>query len=231
MTGKLKAARDALARAEQERIKADQAREAAEDRAADAIARAEHLASELEDRPTLPELDAARQKAAAAEQSRQLAAARADREELARETADAARTKAEERARDLQDRPPRAELDAARRLAAGRLLSLGVLANRANVVAQALSEGARVNAPDEVADLPPLYVAAAFGRPVIVKQLLDAGADRSLKNPKGLTALDKTRERLSGDVADDLRKDLHEVIRILDPAAAPDPPAPRPPSP
>jgi ankyrin repeat protein len=74
-------------------------------------------------------------------------------------------------------------------------LDWAVLGNHLEVVQLLLAKGAKVNHLDKLGMTPLLYAASIdFGNTAVVEKLLAAGADRTIKNETGRTALDLARD-------------------------------------
>jgi ankyrin repeat protein len=79
-----------------------------------------------------------------------------------------------------------------------RALVMAASHQRLDVIDQLIASGTPVDAVDEVFGGHPLREAAAQGRPESVKRLLAHGADPTLKDEHGQTALDHARRRRTG---------------------------------
>lgn len=64
-----------------------------------------------------------------------------------------------------------------------------ILADNIEVVRQHIAAGTDMNQKDPMSGSTPLITASSFGKEKIAKELIDAGADLSLKNNDGATAL------------------------------------------
>jgi ankyrin repeat protein len=79
-----------------------------------------------------------------------------------------------------------------------------------NIIKMLLDKGAKVNHQEKNGATPLIYIAAnkqtsAENRQAVVKMLLAAGADKKIKDAKGKTALDWSKELGTKDVADLLK--------------------------
>jgi ankyrin repeat protein len=73
------------------------------------------------------------------------------------------------------------------------------LAGQAAVVELLLDRGASIDAPDTEAGATPLHYAASWNRRPTVELLLKRGADATLRNKAGKTALDLARDNNAGE--------------------------------
>jgi ankyrin repeat protein len=87
------------------------------------------------------------------------------------------------------------------------LLSWAAISNHPSIVRLLLAKGAKVNHVDNFGMTPLLYAASIdYGDTAVLEQLLAAGADVSLKNKEGLTALELARNYRHQRIADLLSK-------------------------
>lgn len=68
-------------------------------------------------------------------------------------------------------------------------IQAAILSNNLEVVKQHIEAGTDINKKDAMSGSTPLTTAASFGKEKIAKELIDAGADLTLKNNDGATAL------------------------------------------
>jgi ankyrin repeat protein len=87
------------------------------------------------------------------------------------------------------------------------LLSWAVIGNHPNVVQLLLSKGANVNQVDNKGMTPLLYAASIdFGDTAVLEKLMAAGAELSIRNKEGLTALDLAKNYHHPRIAELLTK-------------------------
>ena len=68
-------------------------------------------------------------------------------------------------------------------------IQTAVVSGNLDVVKQHIEAGTDINKKDQMSGSTPLITAATFGKPAIVKALIDANADLGIKNNDGSTAL------------------------------------------
>ncbi len=68
-------------------------------------------------------------------------------------------------------------------------IQTAILSNKLDIVKQHIDAGTDINRKDQMSGSTPLITAATFGKTAIVKALIDAKADLSIKNNDGATAL------------------------------------------
>lgn len=68
-------------------------------------------------------------------------------------------------------------------------IQMAILSNNLEAVQQHIKAGTNLDKKDAMSGSTPLITAASFGKEKIAKELIDAGADLSLKNNDGATAL------------------------------------------
>ena len=68
-------------------------------------------------------------------------------------------------------------------------LQTAVLSGKLDIVKQHIEAGTDINRKEQMSGSTPLISAATFGKTAIVKALIDANADLSIKNNEGATAL------------------------------------------
>ena len=68
-------------------------------------------------------------------------------------------------------------------------LQTAVLSGKLDIVKQHIEAGTDINKKEQMSGSTPLIAAATFGKTAIVKALIDANADLSIKNNEGATAL------------------------------------------
>lgn len=68
-------------------------------------------------------------------------------------------------------------------------IQAAILSGNLEAVKQHIESGTDINMKDQISGSTPLISAATFGKPAIVKALMDANADLNLKNNEGSTAL------------------------------------------
>lgn len=82
------------------------------------------------------------------------------------------------------------------------------------IAALFIAHGADINAKDDF-NSTPLHDAASRGRKDVVQLLLDAGADKTIKNNKGETPLDFTKRIQYGYGSIKEQQEYNEIITIL----------------
>lgn len=86
------------------------------------------------------------------------------------------------------------------------LLHWAAIANRPEVVPALVEAGVPINAPDDFLYTPLMYAATIdFGETWVLQALLKAGADKSIRNDQGRTALEQARYFQHGAIAAALR--------------------------
>ena len=68
-------------------------------------------------------------------------------------------------------------------------IQTAIISNKLDIVKQHIHAGTDINRKDQFSGSSPLISAATFGKTAIVKALIDANADLSIKNNDGATAL------------------------------------------
>ena len=68
-------------------------------------------------------------------------------------------------------------------------MQTAIMSNQLDIVKQHIAAGTDINKKEQMSGSTPLISAATFGKTAIVKALIDANADLSIKNNDGATAL------------------------------------------
>ena len=86
------------------------------------------------------------------------------------------------------------------------LLHWATITNRANVIPELAKAGVNINAIDEAGFTPLMYAATIdFGDTATLEALLAAGADKTIRNASGRTALQQARHVGHANLANALR--------------------------